>query len=166
MKAFRYRLTALLSRAEHREQVLQMELARRQEELAEVDRQLASARTVQRELQARVRDAFRATRDPHASVDLGPLRSLQQALDDVDELEGYMTGVRRCVAEQIAETRERLLEAARSRQVLEKHRQQLAERHRWAARAAETKQLDELAGRGRSSEEAKRRGVGEEAVEG
>ena len=154
MKAFRYRLAAVLSRAEHSERMVQIELARRQEELAALDHQLSSTRTVQRELQTRVRDAFKATREPHADVDLGPLQTLQQAIDDVEELERHIMGLRRCVVEQIDETRQRLLEAAKSRRMLEKHREELAERHRRAARSTETKQLDELAGNGRRGEEA------------
>jgi len=154
MKAFRYRLAAVLSRAEHSERMVQIELARRQEELAALDHQLSSTRTVQRELQTRVRDAFKATREQHADVDLGPLQTLQQAIDDVEELERHIMGLRRCVVEQIDETRQRLLEAAKSRRMLEKHREELAERHRRAARSTETKQLDELAGNGRRGEEA------------
>jgi len=159
MNAFRYRLAALLSRAEHRERMLQIDVARRQEELAELDHQLGSTRTVQRELQARVRDAFRATRGQHASVDLGPLQTLQQAMDDVEELEAHIMGLRRCVIEQLAEMRQRLLDAARSRRTLEKHRGDLAERHRRAASSAETKQLDELAANSRRGEAARMQGV-------
>jgi flagellar biosynthesis chaperone FliJ len=145
MKAFQYRLAAVLSRAEHTERMLQIELARRQEDLAELDHQLGAARTVQRELQGRVREAFKVTREQHANVDLCPLQTLQQAMDDVSALETHIVELRRGMLAEIADTRQRLLEAARSRRTLEKHREDLVERHRRAERSAETKQLDELA---------------------
>jgi len=152
MRAFRYRLAAVLTRAEHAERTLQIELARRQDELADLDGQLESLRKLQTELRARMREALSAGSDMVQTVDLGPLQSLQQAMEDAEALVAHVAQLRRGITEQIADTRQRLLEAARSRQVLENHRQDQAERHRRGELRAETKHLDELAANGPARE--------------
>jgi len=145
MRAFRYRLAAVLSRAQHTERVLQIELARQQDELDSLDQQLGSVQVLQGELHRRIRESLAAAQGRAENVDLAQLLSLQQAVDEAETLAEHIAWLQQQTAEQIAHTRQRLLEAARSRQVLDNHRRDLAERHRRAELAAETKQLDELA---------------------
>ena len=138
MRAFRYRLAAVLKRAEHAEQRLQVEVARLQEELSRTRRQMQEM--------ARLREALRVRlRALHGGeVDLSLLQEVRRDLDRADGLFEQAARLRRSQEERMEALRERLLAAARERQRFEKHRDSLAGRHRRAELAAETKQLDEI----------------------
>lgn len=138
MRAFRYRLAAVLKRAEHAEQRLQVEVARLQEELSRTRRQMQEM--------ARLREALRVRlRALHGGeVDLSLLQEVRRDLDRADVLFEQAARLRRSQEERMEALRERLLTAARERQRFEKHRDSLAGRHRRAELAAETKQLDEI----------------------
>jgi len=168
MKAFRYRLSALLTRAEHRERVLQMELATLQEALEHARQQLESLRALQAELHSRVRDLLkgdggscqgmqgqrassRPTESGRKQAPALPLRQLDAVNQDLDGLGELILRCRLLYSEferRVAATRDRLVEASRERRMLENHRADLARRHRRSELAAETKHLDELGSAG------------------
>ena len=139
MRAFRYRLAPALKRAQHVEQTLQIEVARLQEELDYAIGRLKSLDRIRRALHRRLRGLH------EEDVDLGGVALLRRDLDRVDGLLARAALLRQEVEQRVAATRERLLEAARHRQQLENHRDDLAQRHRRGELAAETKHLDDLA---------------------
>ncbi len=139
MRRFRYRLQAALRRAERAEQTRQMELA-------EADREARRAASRQAALEARrleLWQRFRARQREEMAADaMGMLgaelahleRALAAAARGRLEAEGQRETARR-----------RLLEAARERETLERHRQMLLQEHVRAALREEIKQGDELA---------------------
>jgi len=149
MRAFRYRLAAVLKRAQHAEQILQIELARLQDQLADAIQRLHALHRLRDDFHARLRHLHS---EPHASrsqaarsVDLGRVVSLRRQLERLDEALERADLLRRQLEDGVAAARARLLDAARSRQVFENHRDGLARVHRRGELAAETKHLDELA---------------------
>lgn len=138
MRAFRYRLAAVLKRAEHAEQRLQVELARLQEELSRTCRQLQALGRLREALRVRLRALH------GGEVDLSLLQEVRRDLDRADVLLEAAARLRRSQEERLEALQERLLAAARERQRFEKHRDSLADRHRRAEQAAEAKQLDEI----------------------
>jgi len=139
MRPFRYRLAAVLKRAHHIERTLQMNLARLEAELQRIELRLGRLRAARDSLHRRLRAL-------HADdLDLGRVNALRTDLDQVDSVLDRVQHARRALQERIAAARERLLQAARERQSFEKHRDGLAQRHRRAEIAAETKRLDDLA---------------------
>jgi len=138
MRAFRYRLAAVLKRAEHAEQRLQVEVARLQEELSRTRRQMEELSRLREALRVRLRALY------GGEVDLSLLQEVRRDLDRADGLFEEAARLRRNQEERMEALRERLLAAARERQRFEKHRDSLAGRHRRAELTAETKQLDEI----------------------
>lgn len=139
MRIFRYRLRSALNRAKRAEQVLQIEVARLEEELKRTREQMESLRQQGMALQVRFRALHSEDLDIHRVMALG--RDLERVQDLLEELET----MHRQLGKRVEATRKRLVEAARARRVLEKHREVLAERHRRAELAAEIKHLDDLA---------------------
>ncbi len=149
MRAFRYRLAAVLKRAQHAEQILQIELARLEDQLADAIQRLHTLRRLRDDFHARLRRLQSGPRPspsqvPH-SVDLARVVSLRRQLERLDEALARAALLRRQLEERVAAARARLLDAARSRQVFENHRDGQARIHRRGELAAETKHLDELA---------------------
>ncbi len=162
MRAFHYRLSVVLRRARHREQALQIEVARLENQLEDAARRAQALRASRDRLRARLRSLHARSsspvRVPQASaspLDIGRVLALRRDLDRIDEALARAAALRRAIEQHIAAARERLLDAARSRQVFENHRDAAARTHVHAERAAETKRLDDLTGarfssRGRS----------------
>lgn len=144
MRAFRYRLAAVLARAEHREQVLQAELVRLQEHLDAAARHLETLRRGRDEARGRLLELQRD------EVQLQRVGAVRHDLDRTEVLLGGAAALHQELTKDVESTRQRLLEAARARRMLENHRDQLSQRHRRTELAAETKHLDEL-GTARSS---------------
>jgi flagellar biosynthesis chaperone FliJ len=153
MRAFRYRLAPALKRAEHLEHRLQMELARQEHELSRAARHLHILDKLRQALTARVRQL----RD--GEVDLVRLEDMEHELEQVAALLARAERVRGEVESRVQQTRGRLIEAARSRQLLESHRDGQAQHHRRSEQAAENKQLDDLATVGAAAPRAKSRGA-------
>ena len=141
MKQFHYRLEALLRRAEHVEQSLQLELAQWEQERNRALDHLTELALLHKSLQRRLRELQRG------DLDLERLAAVRFELDRCVALSDLAT--RRCaeLEARVERTRQLLLEAARSRQGFEKHRDGLALQHRKEALAEEAKQLDDLASR-------------------
>lgn len=139
MRAFRYRLAPALKRAQYAERVLQMELTRLEDQLHRVDLRLKRLRSVRDALRRRLRALH------GEDVDLGRVNLARQDLDQVDSLLQRAARARRDLEDRISAARDRLLQAARERQNFEKHRDGLAQHHRRAELAADTKRLDDLA---------------------
>ncbi len=140
MRAFRYRLAAALMQAEHAESRRQIELAQAELALLRGDEIAASMGAMRAELESKLRDALAA-----GEVEAGALESAQH---EVEAAEARLARARRARAElrgKVKEARERLVETALRRRVLEKHREAQAEVHRRAEARAETAHLDELA---------------------
>jgi len=149
MRAFRYRLAAVLKRAQHIEQILQIELARLQDQLARALHRLDALHHARDRLHTRLRLLQRPPApdreaDLHADR-LARLLSLERQLEQLDDALVRAAFLRRELEHRVAAARSRLLDASRSRQVFENHRDGLARTHRRAELAAETKRLDELA---------------------
>ncbi|HUU54590.1 MAG TPA: hypothetical protein VMY87_06705 [Armatimonadota bacterium] len=139
MRRFRYRLRAALTRAEHEERSCQMELLRREEHLREVRCRVESLEVATAGLQVRLRWL------QDGEVDLGRVVALGR---EVDRLGDLLAEARRLcgeLEEAAAAARQQLLEKARERKKLERHRDGLMVRQRQAELLAEGKQLDDLA---------------------
>jgi flagellar export protein FliJ len=159
MRAFRYRLAAVLAKAAHAERLVQIELARVLETLAQVEREFESLGEVRGELESHARELVGNAPD---GVEVARLQAVQDELDGLDALMSRVRKARCELESQVESARETLVRAARWRQVLENHRRGLAEEHRRAELAAETKHLDELGSRGRRGIMAEREGDGED----
>ena len=139
MRRFRYRLRAALTRAEHEEQICQMELARREAHLREARsraERLGAARTG---LQRRLRWL------QEGDVEVGRVAALGWELDRLGDLMAEARSLCAELEEEVATARGRLVEMARERRKLETHRDGLMVRHRRAELSEEGKQLDDLA---------------------
>lgn len=139
MRRFRYRLRAALTRAEHEEQICQMELARREAHLREARsraERLGAARTG---LQRRLRWL------QEGDVEVGRVAALGRELDRLGDLMAEARSLCAELEEEVATARGRLVEMARERRKLETHRDGLMVRHRRAELSEEGKQLDDLA---------------------
>jgi flagellar biosynthesis chaperone FliJ len=160
MRAFRYRLSALLTRAEHHERLIQAHLVRLEQELGQASRRLSALRDLQAQMRSRLRGVL-AEDLPRSGRGIG-ISQLEAARSDLERTEELLTRAgalcHQLQARMVA-TRQRLLEASRARRVLENHRAELSQRHRRGELAAETKHLDELAGGGRSSRSRQRVGL-------
>ena len=141
MKRFHYRLEALLRRAEHVEQTLQLELARWEQERNAALDHLTELTLLHKSLQRRLREL------QHGDINLDRLAAVRFELERSELLAAHAT--RRCaeLETQVEQARQLLLEAAQARQGFEKHREGLALVHRNELLAEEAKQLDDLAGR-------------------
>lgn len=161
MRAFRYRLATVLKRAQHAEQILQIELARLQDHLADAIQRLRTLRRLRDDFHTRLRHLqsggppallsqpahprqVGAVR-PTFAVDLDRVVSLRRQLEQLDKALDRAALLRRELEETIAAARARLLDAARSRQTFENHRDGQARTHHRGELAAQTKHLDELA---------------------
>ncbi len=139
MRRFRYRLRAALTRAEHEEQICQMELARREAHLREARsraERLGAARTG---LQRRLRWL------QEGDVEVGRVAALGRELDRLGDMMAEARSLCAELEEEVATARGRLVEMARERRKLETHRDGLMVRHRRAELSEEGKQLDDLA---------------------
>ena len=171
MRAFRYRLQAVLRRAQHAEQLLQIELARLEDQLTSVRRRLDSLRRLRTSLHGRLRNLHQAIDPPpgvewlgpsgtamaasapprlshldrQSNLDLPRVALLREELEQLDESLARAARLAGELETRVAEARRRLLEAARSRQLFESHRDGLASRHRRAELHADIKRLDDLA---------------------
>ena len=145
MRAFRYRLAAVLQGAQHVERMLQLELTLLEEELARVDQRIDALRGLQQTLHARVRGALAAGGPRAGAIQFGRLQSAQHELERVDALLEHASRLRQEMRTRADATRGRLVEAARSRRSLEKHREGLAHEHLRSELGAETARQDELA---------------------
>lgn|GEM_PF-2073168 len=170
MRAFRYRLQAVLRRAQHAEQLLQIELARLEDQLTNARRRLDSLRRLRTSLHGRLRNLHQAvephrlkpalpnlssgtagfslpmpTLDRESSFDLPRVALLREELEQLDESLARAARLAGELETRVGEARRRLLEAARSRQLFESHRDGLASRHRRAELHADIKRLDDLA---------------------
>ena len=139
MRAFRYRLAPVLKRAQHHEQSLQVELARLDEALSQATRRDRRLRFLHGRLQQRLRTLQRG------ELDLARLSALGREIESVEQLIEEAARAREEVASQLATTRQKLLEAVQARQVLDHHREMLAQRHHREQMAGENRLLDELA---------------------
>ena len=153
MRAFRYRLSAALKRAQHIEQLLQIDLARLQNHLADALRRLDRLHRLRSQIHARLRILQAASaEDPRPAGDPRPAEEmnlervalLHRQVEQLDEALASAAQMRRELERRVSAARDHLLEAARSRRVFESHRDDLARSHRRAELAAETKHLDEL----------------------
>jgi len=138
MRAFRYRLSPVLKRAQHLEQSLQVELARLDEALSQATRRGERLRLLHDRLQARLRTLQRG------ELDLPRLSALGRETEYVEQLVEEAARTREEIGAQLATTRQELLEAVQARQVLEHHRDMLAQRHHREQMAGENRLLDEL----------------------
>ena len=138
MRAFRYRLAPVLKRAQHREQSLQVELARLDEALSQATRRAKRLRRLHSRLQEHLRTLQRG------ELDLTRLSALGREIESVEQLLEQAARVREEVETQLATTRQKLLEAVQARQVLDHHREMLAQRHHREQMAGENRLLDEL----------------------
>lgn len=138
MRAFRYRLAPVLRRAEHAEHARQIELAQAQRDLDAATARLERLAAAQDQLRARLRAL------QQGALDVRRLSGLRAELDQLDGLALHGRAVRAELAGRLEATRERLLEAARTRRKYERHRSTLAREHRRAELARESRQLDEL----------------------
>ncbi|UCC67878.1 MAG: flagellar FliJ family protein [Armatimonadota bacterium] len=151
MRAFRYRLSAALKRAQHIEHLLQIDLARLQRHLADALRRLHRLHRLRNQIHARLR-VLQAATPPGGSPPAGPANEvnlervalLHRQLEQLDEALTSAAHMRRELERRVSAARDHLLEAARSRRVFESHRDNLARSHHRAELAAETKHLDEL----------------------
>jgi flagellar export protein FliJ len=139
MRAFRYHLAPLLKRAQHAEQRLQIDLAQRQNELLRARQHLASLQRLQLALHVRLRHL------QAGDIDLPRSHAVARDLQRIDALLARADRLCSTLEQAIDHTRQRLLHAARSRQLFESHRDTLARLHRQAESTAEAKLLDELA---------------------
>lgn len=139
MRAFRYRLAAVLARAEHQEQALQIELGRLERELEKAAARTAGAARAEAALQERLRRAHRA------DLELARLDSIRRDLEGAARARQWAEGHQEALHREVATARSRLLEAAQRRRGLERHRGRLALRDHRAGLAAEIKRLDDLA---------------------
>ena len=131
MKRFHYRLEALLRRAEHVEQTLQLELARWEQERNTALDHLTELSLLHKSLQRRLREL------QHGDINLDRLAAVRFELERCEVLSAHAT--RRCA--------ELEAQVEQARQGFEKHREGLALVHRNELLAEEAKQLDDLAGR-------------------
>lgn len=138
MRAFRYRLAPMLKRAQHTEQSLQVEVARLDQSLAQARRRWKHLRRRHERLQARLRTL------QSGEIDLARLSALGRETESVEHLLDQAAHTREEVEAQLEATRRELLEAVRARQVLEHHRDMLAQRHHREEMAGENRLLDEL----------------------
>lgn len=139
---FRFRFEALLTRAQHTEEL-------RQKELAEAGRQLAARQAALRD----ARQALRACRRAWRRRQEQPFRpvEIQLHLARMDELAAAMVERQRRAAaaeRELASRREALVEAMKKRKTLEKLRDKDYRRYAMKAAERERKFIDEVAGRG------------------
>jgi len=139
MRAFRYRLGAVLKGAEQMEQVRQVTLARAEEALQEAARRMRAIRAAQEGVQRRLRTLHRE------EVDVARAHGLVQEVERMGELLEEAGRLKRELEGGVVMARGRLLEAARERRKFESHRDELAVRHRRAEQSHENKQLDDIA---------------------
>jgi flagellar export protein FliJ len=140
VRAFRYRLAAALMQAEHAESRRQIELAQAERALSRGDELAESARAMRVQLEAKLRDALAA-----GEVEASAVETIQHEVEAAEARLGRALRVREELRGRVAEARERLVDAALRRRILEKHREAQAEVHRRAEARAEMAHLDELA---------------------
>jgi len=144
VRAFRYRLKAALAQAGHAEQALQLELARRERELEQVNRRCDALRQAQAALWARLRGVLDGSANRGELVARLLPHELQAELERVEAMLEQVRRLRETAEHGVGETRGRLLEAARSRRKFENHRDRLSRDHRHSELLKETKHLDEV----------------------